>query len=95
VSMMLISVPIFFPLIHVLGVDPIWFGLLVLLALEMSGTTPPFGLLLFIMIGVAPKGTTLLEVASAAFPFLVCDTILIALMILFPQFVLWLPNLMH
>jgi tripartite ATP-independent transporter DctM subunit len=95
VSMMLISIPIFFPLAHTLGIDLIWFGLLMLIALEMSGTTPPFGLLLFIMIGVAPKGTTLVQVASAAFPFLLCDALLVALMIAYPQFVLWLPNLMR
>lgn len=94
VSMMLISVPIFFPLIHALGVDPIWFGVLVLLALEMSGTTPPFGLLLFIMLGVAPKGTTLVQVANAALPFLLCDALLVVIMIAYPAFVLWLPHLM-
>jgi tripartite ATP-independent transporter DctM subunit len=95
VSMMLISVPIFFPLAQALGLSPIWFGIFVLLSLEMSGTTPPFGLLLFIMLGVAPKGTTLLQVANAAFPFLVCDAILILLMIAFPGIVLFLPDLMR
>ena len=44
---------------------------------------------------VAPKGTTLVQVASAAFPFLICDTVLVGFMIVYPQFVLWLPNLMH
>jgi len=95
VSMMLISAPIFFPLALALGLSPIWFGIFVLLSLEMSGTTPPFGMLLFIMLGVAPKGTTLFQVASAAFPFLVCDAILILLMIAFPELVLFLPNLMR
>ena len=52
---MLISVPIFFPLIGTLALDPVWFGIFVLLVLEMSGTTPPFGLLLHIMMGVAPQ----------------------------------------
>jgi len=94
VSMMLISVPIFFPLIHALGVDPIWFGIFVLLALEMSGTTPPFGLLLYIMLGIAPPGTSLFRVAAAAFPYLVCDAILIALLIAFPAIALYLPGLM-
>ena len=94
VSMMLISVPIFFPLIHTLGVDPIWFGIFVLLALEMSGTTPPFGLLLYIMLGIAPPGTSLFRVAAAAFPYLVCDAILIGLLIAFPAIALYLPGLM-
>ncbi|MGP1676691.1 MAG: TRAP transporter large permease [Burkholderiales bacterium] len=94
VSMILISVPIFLPIVAHMHVDLVWFGLFTLLALEMSQTTPPFGLLLYIMLGVAPKGTTLLQVASAAFPFLVCDAILLVLLTLFPAIALYLPSLM-
>ncbi len=94
VSMMLISVPIFFPLAQHLGFDPIWFGLFVLMTIEMSGTTPPFGLLLYVMLGIAPKGTTLFQVASAAFPFLICDAVLIVILVLFPAVALFLPSLM-
>ena len=93
-SMMLITVPIFFPLAHALGFDLIWFGLFVLITIEMAGTTPPFGLLLYVMLGVAPKGTTLFQVAGAAFPFLVCNTILILILVAFPELALWLPSLM-
>ena len=93
-SMMLITVPIFFPLAGALGFDLIWYGLFVLITIEMAGTTPPFGLLLYVMLGVAPKGTTLFEVARAAFPFLVCDTILILILIAWPALGLWLPSLM-
>ena len=93
-SMMLITVPIFFPLAEHLGFDLIWFGLFVLMTFEMAGTTPPFGLLLYVMLGVAPKGTSLYQVAAAAFPFLVCDTILILIMIAVPGLALWLPSLM-
>jgi len=95
VSMILISVPIFLPIVSFLKIDLVWFGLFTLLALEMSQTTPPFGLLLYIMLGVAPRGTTLFQVARAAFPFLVCDAILVALLILFPTIALYLPNLMR
>jgi tripartite ATP-independent transporter DctM subunit len=94
VSMILISVPIFTPLVGVMKIDPGWFGLFVLLVLEMSQTTPPFGLLLYIMLGVAPRGTTLFQVASAAFPFLVCDAVLLGLLMLFPKLALYLPSLM-
>ena len=94
VSMMLITVPIFYPLSASLGFDLVWFSLIVLLALEMSQTTPPFGLLLFIMLGMAPRGTTLIEVASAAAPFLLCDLILVLLMVAFPMVALYLPSLM-
>jgi len=93
-SMMLITVPIFFPLAGALGFDLIWYGLFVLITIEMAGTTPPFGLLLYVMLGVAPKGTTLIDVAKAAFPFLVCDTILILMLITWPGLALWLPSLM-
>ena len=93
VSMMLITVPIFYPLVQVLGYDLIWFSLIVLVALEMSATTPPFGLLLFIMLGMV-KGTTLGEVAGAAAPFLLCDLILVLLLVAFPMIALYLPNLM-
>ncbi len=94
VSMMLITVPIFFPLAQTLGFDLIWFGLFVLITLEMAGTTPPFGLLLYVMLGVAPRGTTLFQVASAAFPFLICDTILILVLVKYPKLALFLPGLM-
>jgi tripartite ATP-independent transporter DctM subunit len=94
VSMILISVPIFMPLVGVMKIDPVWFGLFVLLVLEMSQTTPPFGLLLYVMLGVAPKGTTLAQAAAAAFPFLVCDAILLVLLVLFPAIALYLPGLM-
>jgi len=93
-SMMLITVPIFFPLANSLGFDLIWFGLFVLMTFEMAGTTPPFGLLLYVMPGVAPKGTTLFQVAGAAFPFLVCDTILILILVAWPDLALFLPRIM-
>jgi TRAP-type C4-dicarboxylate transport system permease large subunit len=93
VSMMLITVPIFYPLAGQLGYDLIWFSLIVLMSLEMSATTPPFGLLLFIMLGMV-KGTTLFEVAWAAAPFLLCDLILVLILVAAPGLALYLPNLM-
>ncbi|HEY7662393.1 MAG TPA: TRAP transporter large permease [Xanthobacteraceae bacterium] len=94
VSMMLIAVPIFFPIAQHLGFDKIWYGLFLLLTIDMGGLTPPFGLLLYVMLGIAPKGTTLFEVAGAAFPFLVCDVILIVLLVIAPGIALFLPSLM-
>jgi tripartite ATP-independent transporter DctM subunit len=93
VSMMLITVPIFYPIAIQLGYDPVWFSLIVLMALEMSATTPPFGLLLFIMMGMV-KGTTLGQVALAAAPFLLCDLILVFILIALPDLALYLPSLM-
>ncbi|WP_293447476.1 TRAP transporter large permease [Planktotalea sp.] len=92
ISMMLLTVPIFFPLAVTLNFDPIWFGLIMLLALEISFTTPPFGLLLFVMKGVAPKGTTMRVIYTSAFPFIGCSLLLVALLVAFPQLALWLPS---
>lgn len=93
ISMMLLTVPIFFPLAQSLGFDLIWFGLIMLLALEISFTTPPFGLLLFVMKGVAPPGTTMREIYMSAFPFMGCSLLLVVLLVIFPQLALWLPGL--
>ncbi|WP_092812357.1 TRAP transporter large permease [Roseivivax marinus] len=92
ISIMLLTVPIFFPLAQSLGFDPVWFGLVMLLALEISFTTPPFGLLLFVMKGVAPPGTTMRDIYGAAFPFIGCSLLLVALLVAFPQLALWLPG---
>jgi len=92
ISILLITIPVFFPLADALGFDIVWFGIVVLLALEMSLTTPPFGLLLFLMLGVAPKGTTLPQVAFAAAPYLLSDAVLLILLLLFPGIALLLPG---
>lgn len=92
ISMMLLTVPIFFPLATQLGFDPVWFALIMLLALEISFTTPPFGLLLFVMKGVAPPETTMRDIYLAALPFILCSLLLVGLLILFPGLALWLPG---
>ena len=92
ISIMLLTVPIFFPLAQSLGFDLVWFALIMLLSLEISFTTPPFGLLLFVMKGVAPPGTTMREIYTSAFPFIGCSLVLVALLIAFPELALWLPS---
>jgi tripartite ATP-independent transporter DctM subunit len=93
ISMMLLTVPIFFPLAINLGFDPIWFGLIMLLALEISFTTPPFGLLLFVMKGVSPPDTRMAQIYGAAIPFILCSLMVVGLLILFPPLATWLPGL--
>ena len=95
VSIMMLTIPIFFPVAHALGFDLIWFGIIMLLALEMSGITPPFGLNLFVLLGVAPAGTTMKEVAVSGFPYLLCGLLLFVFMVLFPSIALFLPSLMR
>ena len=94
VSIMLLTIPIFFPLAQSMEFDLIWFGIVMLLSLEMSGITPPFGLNLFVMMGVAPAGTSLGDVAKAAAPYVLCGIILFGLLILLPDIALYLPSLM-
>lgn len=98
-AMMLLTVPIFFPIMA--GIDfgmgadrqVIWFAVIMLLAMEISFTTPPFGLLLFVMQGVAPPGTKFSEICMAAIPFMACAMLLVALILAFPPLVTWLPFL--
>jgi len=92
-SIMLLTVPIFFPLAHIYGMDPIWLGIIVMMGLEIGLTTPPFGLLLFIMQGVAPPGTTFAQICWAAAPFVACGVFVSVLIMVFPSIALWLPSL--
>lgn len=92
VPMMMITLPIFMPIINSFGYNPFWFGILFLLCIEMGQTTPPFGTLLFIMRGVAPEGTTMADIIKAGIPFLLCDLTAMILVIVFPKIALWLPD---
>ncbi|QDL93715.1 TRAP transporter large permease [Paroceanicella profunda] len=94
-SIMMLTLPIFMPLIGTMGFDPIWFGVVMLLALELSLATPPFGMLLFVMLGVSPPGTTITQVARAALPFIGCTLLLIVLLTIFPGLALWLPGMIE
>ena len=71
VSMMLITLPFFMPLVQRLGIDPIWFGVLFLICMQLGLLTPPFGLLLFTMKGVAPAGITMQQIYAASVPYIV------------------------
>lgn len=93
-AVLMVVIPIFMPVIQTLGLEPVWFGILLLLATEMSLTSPPFGLGLFTMKGVAPADTRMEDVVFAALPFLGCDLIVMILMIAFPNMVLWLPTIL-
>lgn len=93
VSIMMICLPIYMPIIKMLGFDPVWFGILMLINFEMGMTTPPFGMMLFVMKGVAPPEVTIKEICYAALPFIICDMVAMAMIIIWPQLVLWLPGL--
>jgi tripartite ATP-independent transporter DctM subunit len=95
VSMIMITMPIFMPIVRAVGIDPVWFGLLVLLNMEIAQITPPFGLSLFVMQGVAPPGTTTGEIWRASMPYVTLNLLVLALMLAFPAMVLWLPGLIR
>jgi len=95
VSIMMISFPIFLPVAQALGFDLIWFGLLVLINMEIGMTSPPFGLTLFVMKGAAPPDTTMKDIYLAGLPFIFCDLIAMAFIIAFPPVAIWLPTLMR
>jgi TRAP-type mannitol/chloroaromatic compound transport system permease large subunit len=94
VAIMMITLPLFIPIITALGYEPVWFGAMYLLNIEMATTSPPFGLSLFVMKGVAPSDTTMGDIYLGALPFLSCDAVAMILMLVFPNIVLWLPGLM-
>jgi tripartite ATP-independent transporter DctM subunit len=93
VSMMMITLPFFIPLGHAIGIDLLWFGVLMLVVMEISFTTPPFGLLIYVMKGVAPKSITLRQVYIAAMPFIVLELMVLALIFLVPELATWLPEM--
>lgn len=93
-ALIMVSIPLFMPIVHAMGINDIWFAVATLLSVEMGMTTPPIGMNLFVMKGVAPAGTTMGEIYRAGFPFLGCDLIAMAFIIVFPSFALWLPGLM-
>jgi tripartite ATP-independent transporter DctM subunit len=94
VSMMLITLPFFMPLVQQLGVNPIWFGVLFLICMQLGLLTPPFGLLLFTMKGVAPPGITMNDVFQAAMPYVWFGLLVLMTVFFFPRIATWLPGLL-
>ena len=93
ISIMMISLPIFMPIVHMLGFDPVWFGIIMLINFEMGMTTPPFGMMLFVMKGVASEDISIKDICYAALPFIGCDMVAMVMIILWPSLALWLPGL--
>jgi tripartite ATP-independent transporter DctM subunit len=94
VSMMLITLPFFMPLVTQLGIDPVWFGVLFLICMQLGLLTPPFGLLLFTMKSVAPPSITMNDVFGAALPYVWFGLLVLAIVFAFPPLATWLPGLL-
>ena len=92
-AMMVLTLPIFFPIITQMGIDPIWFGVLVVLTLEMGLISPPVGLNVFIVKSVAPH-VPLSTIFYGVMPFWITMLVTLAILVAFPQIALFLPNTM-
>ncbi len=95
ISMMLITLPVVFPVITALKYDPIWFGVLVVKFVELGQITPPFGVNVYVIKGVSPPDVSLEDVFRGTFPFLIAEFVSLAILVAFPSISLWLPNAMR
>ena len=93
VSMMMITVPLFMPIVQNLGFELVWFGVIMLMCLEIGLATPPFGLLLFVAKGASPE-TPMREIVGSVAPFIGIALAVVVLLILAPELTLLLPRLM-
>lgn len=93
-GIMALTLPIFYPIVVSLGYDPIWFGVIIMKLGEIAAVTPPVGLNVYALKGVAGSDTSLEEVFRGVWPFIFCELAVLAVLIAFPQISLFLPGLM-
>lgn len=93
-SILMVSMPIFMPIVQALGFDPIWFGITVMLNMELAILSPPFGMVLFVMKGAASKDTTMMDIYKSVIPFMGLQALTLTLVFIFPQIAMWIPNMM-
>ena len=91
ISILLITIPLFFPVITKLGLDPLWFGILMLINMEIALVSPPFGLLLFTLKAVTP-GASMGAIYRSSIPVCLIIFALLVLLIVFPDLATWLPR---
>ena len=94
VSMMLITLPFFMPLVNLFNFDPVWFGVLFLICMQLGLLTPPFGMLLFTMKSVAPREISISQVYAAVTPYVVLGLIMLLVVMFFPPLATWLPGVL-
>lgn len=92
-SIMMMTLPVLMPIANTMGFDPLWFGAIMLLNMQIATITPPFGMDLFAMKAVIPKNSiSMKEIYMAVVPFILLNLVVMALMIIFPSLTLWLPS---
>ena len=94
VSMMLITLPIYMPLVAKYGVDPVWFGVMFLICMQLGLLLPPHGLLLMTMKGVAPPQVRMGHIFQAVLPYIAMSLLLLALVFFIPAIAVWLPKVL-
>jgi C4-dicarboxylate transporter, DctM subunit len=92
-AMILLTIPIVFPIVSALGYDPIWFGIIIVMVVELGLITPPIGMNVFVIKGIA-RDVPLYTIFRGVTPFIVAQIILIGVLIAFPEIALWLPSTM-
>ncbi len=92
VGIIMICTPVFVPVIKALGFDPLWFGVLFIMNMEMGYLTPPFGFNLFYMKAIVPPGITMGDIYRSIIPFVILQGIGLIIVIVFPEIALWLPK---
>jgi C4-dicarboxylate transporter, DctM subunit len=92
-AMILLTIPIVFPIINALGYDPVWFGIIIVMVVELGLITPPIGMNVFVIKGIA-RDVPLATIFRGVTPFIVAQVILILILVAFPQIALWLPSTM-
>ena len=93
VGIMLITLPVFMPIVESLGFDPIWFGILFVINMEIGYMTPPFGFNLFYLKGIVPPGITMGDIYRSIVPFVLVEIVGLGLIMVFPEIATWLPDL--
>jgi TRAP-type mannitol/chloroaromatic compound transport system permease large subunit len=94
-AMLIIVAPLYVPLVVDLGFNPIWFGILYTVTCQIAYITPPFGYNLFLMRAMAPPDIDMGDIYRSIVPFVMLMTIGLALLMIFPEIVLWLPSLVY
>lgn len=95
IAIIMVALPVFVPMIVSLGYDPIWFGAIMLVTMEIGTFSPPFGMILFVMRGVAPPDVSMNDIYKSAYPFIAINLLVVVLLLMFPLLATWLPGFMY
>ena len=93
VALILLCTPIYMPIVVSLGFDPLWFGVLFMVNMQLAWLTPPYGFNLFYMRAITPSEITMSDIYRAVIPFIGLQMICLALVMIFPSLATWLPDL--